>query len=52
VNILSELTEFFGVLNIPVETGVFGDEAPDEYVVIKPLGDYLPPKWTETAIIT
>jgi hypothetical protein len=39
VNILSELTVLFDGLGVPVETGVFGDEAPNEYVVITPLGD-------------
>jgi hypothetical protein len=39
VNILSELTALISGLNIPVETGVFSDVAPDEYTVITPLAD-------------
>jgi hypothetical protein len=39
VNILSELTALLTDLNISVETGVFSDTAPDEYVVITPLSD-------------
>ena len=39
MNILSELTTIFTALDIPVETGVFSDTAPDEYAVITPLTD-------------
>jgi hypothetical protein len=39
VNILSELTALLSALNVSVETGVFSDTAPDEYVVITPLTD-------------
>jgi hypothetical protein len=39
VNILSELTALLTALNVSVETGVFSDTAPDEYVVITPLTD-------------
>lgn len=39
MNILSDLTALLTGLNIPVETGVFSDVAPDEYVVITPLAD-------------
>jgi hypothetical protein len=39
VSILSELTTLLEGLRIPVETGVFSDVAPDEYVVITPLAD-------------
>lgn len=39
MNIIAELTIIFDGLEFPVETGYFGDEAPDEYVVITPLGD-------------
>jgi hypothetical protein len=39
VNILSELTALLTGLGVPVETGVFSDVVPDEYVVITPLAD-------------
>ena len=39
MSILSELTELLGALGVSVETGVFSDIAPDEYVVITPLAD-------------
>ena len=39
MNILEELTALFGGLGVSVETGVFSDVAPDEYVVITPLAD-------------
>ena len=39
MNIFSELTALLAVLGISVETGVFSDVAPDEYVVITPLAD-------------
>jgi hypothetical protein len=39
MSILSELTELLSGLNIPVETGVFSDVVPDDYVVITPLID-------------
>jgi hypothetical protein len=39
MNILSELTALLTALNVSVETGVFSDTAPDEYVVITPLTD-------------
>jgi hypothetical protein len=39
VNILEELTTLFMSLGIAVETGVFSDIAPDEYVVITPMSD-------------
>jgi hypothetical protein len=39
VNIIADLTIIFQGMGLPVETGVFGDEAPNEYVVITPLGD-------------
>jgi len=42
VNILSDLTSLVTGLGIPVETGVFSDVAPDEYVVITPLSDSFP----------
>ena len=39
MSILEELAALFTGLGVPVETGVFSDVAPDEYVVITPLGD-------------
>jgi hypothetical protein len=39
VNILSDLTALLTGLGVSVETGVFSDTAPDEYVVITPLTD-------------
>jgi hypothetical protein len=39
MNILQELTALLTGLGISVETGVFSDTAPDEYVVITPLTD-------------
>ena len=42
MNILSEVKEILSPLNIPIETGVFKDEAPDEYIVLTPLSDSYP----------
>jgi hypothetical protein len=39
MSILTELTTLFGELDVLVETGVFSDTAPDEYVVITPFSD-------------
>jgi hypothetical protein len=39
MNILQELTTLLTFLGVSVETGVFSDTAPDEYVVITPLTD-------------
>lgn len=39
MNLLSELTSLFDALDIPVETGVFSDTAPEQYVVFTPLAD-------------
>lgn len=39
MNLLSDLTATLSVLEIPMETGVFRDTAPDEYVVVTPLND-------------
>lgn len=39
MSILLELNKIVGGLGILVETGVFKDKAPDEYVVITPLAD-------------
>ena len=39
MSILSELTTIVSAIPLPVETGVFSDKAPDEYVVLLPLSD-------------
>lgn len=39
MNILGELNDVLEGLGITVETGVFKTKAPEEYVVIVPLGD-------------
>ncbi len=39
MSILSDINAALTPLNVPVETGVFSDVAPDEYVVITPLSD-------------
>ena len=39
MNILSDLHTAMSALNIPVETGVFSDTAPEEYLVITPLNE-------------
>lgn len=39
MSILEELNLLFDSLCIPVETGVFSEKAPDEYVVITPLSE-------------
>jgi hypothetical protein len=39
MNILQELTTLLTALEVSVETGVFSDTAPDEYVVISPMTD-------------
>lgn len=42
MNILSEVKELLSSLNIPIETGVFSKEAPNEYIVLVPLADSYP----------
>ena len=42
MNILQELNTLLTGLGIPVETGVFSDIAPDQYLVITPLADTFP----------
>ena len=37
MNILSDLYTALSVLDIPIETGVFKDEAPERYIVIVPM---------------
>ena len=39
MNILEELNALLSGLDVPVETGVFSDIAPDEYVVVTPMTD-------------
>ncbi len=42
MNILSEVKTLLTPLNIPIETGVFSDTAPDSYIVFVPLSDSFP----------
>jgi len=37
VSLLSEIHDILRPVGIPVETGVFSDKAPDEYIVVVPL---------------
>ena len=39
MNILSQLYSALSALDIPIETGVFKDAAPDRYIVIVPMID-------------
>ena len=39
MSILEDLNAVCSELNVPVETGIFSDEAPDTYIVITPLSD-------------
>ena len=39
MSILTDLNAVCSELDIPVETGIFSDEAPDTYIVITPLSD-------------
>lgn len=39
MSVLSDVKDFIESLSVPVETGVFSDEAPDLYAVIIPLVD-------------
>ena len=39
MSILSDLNTLILEVGLPIETGVFSDAAPDEYVVITPLAD-------------
>jgi len=39
VSILEDLTTLLSRLSVSVETGIFSDIAPDEYVVITPMAD-------------
>lgn len=42
MNILTETRSVLLPLNVPIETGVFKDKAPDEYIVLTPLADTYP----------
>ena len=39
MSLLSELKIVIEGIGLPVETGVFSDEPPEEYVVVTPLAD-------------
>lgn len=39
MSLLTDLKTIISNLNIPVETGVFSDDAPDEYIVLVPIQD-------------
>lgn len=39
MSLLSDLQETLSALSVPVETGVFTDEAPAQYIVVVPLSD-------------
>lgn len=39
MNILSELNSVLSTLDIPIETGVFTDTAPERYIVVVPMSD-------------
>ena len=39
MSLLSDLTAILAPLNIPIETGVFKDKAPDTYLVLVPMSD-------------
>lgn len=39
MSILEDLTSILATKGIPVETGIFSDEAPGTYIVITPLSD-------------
>ena len=41
MNLLVELNSVFEALDISVETGIFSNEPPDEYIVITPMSDKL-----------
>jgi hypothetical protein len=38
-SILKDITETLGSLGIQIETGIFSNKAPDEYLVITPMSD-------------
>ena len=39
MSLLSDLKTIITAMDIPVETGVFSDKAPDEYIVLIPMND-------------
>ena len=39
MSLLEDLNTVLAPLNIPIETGVFSDSAPDRYIVLVPLSD-------------
>ena len=39
MSLLSDLTAILAPLNIPIETGIFKDKAPDTYLVLVPMSD-------------
>ncbi len=39
MSILADIQNVIGGLGIPIETGVFKDEAPEKYVVVTPMAD-------------
>ena len=39
MSLLEDIQEVLSELNIPIETGVFSDEAPDQYIVVVPLAE-------------
>lgn len=39
MSVLADLQTTLGGLKIPIETGVFTDKAPDQYMVVAPLSD-------------
>lgn len=39
MSILADIQSALSVLNIPIETGIFSDVAPDKYMVVTPLSD-------------
>ena len=39
MSILSDVQRVLAPLDIPIETGVFTDKAPDKYIVVVPLSD-------------
>jgi len=39
MSILEDLTRVLSTKGIPIETGVFSDEAPDTYIVLIPMSD-------------
>ena len=41
MNILTDLYTALSALDIPIETGVFKDEAPERYIVIVPMVESL-----------